>query len=68
MYSTGVRQMNIIEKTINTVKRINDYLYMMEFNCPYSLDTILKGGKTGIIPLARQLQKEIKTNSTLVKI
>ena len=58
--------MDNIEKTTNTVRRVNDNLYMMEYNCSYSLDKLVESGETNIFVLARKLQKEISKNAKLV--
>ena len=51
-----------IENTLKSFTKIEDGLYMMEYNCPYSLDKMLKAGKKGILGIAKVLQSEIKKN------
>ena len=56
-----------IKDTLDTVKMINEDLYMMNYKCPYSLDKLLESGKTGLVDLAKFLQKEISNSIKLNK-
>ena len=45
--------------TLDTLKQIDDNLWVMDYKCSYNLDGILENGTKGIMDAVRFLQKEV---------
>ena len=50
----------LIQETVNSVKQIDDNLWIMNYKCAYGLDALLNHGAKGLIDAVKFLQKEVK--------
>ncbi|MBR6004726.1 MAG: linear amide C-N hydrolase [Clostridia bacterium] len=48
------------KKTLDSLKRVDNTLWMMEYFSPYGLDALLAEGKTSLLGAVSFLQKEVK--------
>ena len=53
------------KETLDSLKQLDDNLWIMNYKCPYNLDGILEQGTKGILDVVRYLQKEIKCPSLI---
>ncbi len=53
-------QKRLIKETVDSVKQIDDYLWIMNYKCSYGLDALLEHGSKGIMEAVKFLQKEVK--------
>ena len=54
------------DETLNSLSKISDRLFIMDYKYPYSIDGMLEKGVSGMLGLAAQVQKIIKTPKPLI--
>ena len=53
-------QKRLIKETVDSVKQIDENVWIMNYKCSYGLDALLEHGSKGIMETVNFLQKEVK--------